>query len=430
MESEVGLLWPVAQGGGAWQEWTPMPSLSPQFVREERRLGLIGNGNPHVFGAWCRRVPAIPGQAYRLRVVLRGEGVEDAGLHLSPQIVWRRGERPEEECSVDAVRGFRLQDELLVGEDTFVAPANCDGAEVRILLRYAAEARIWVEEVSLIPGELPASRPLRVAVTRGCPAPPSTLAANLDYYGGCLDRAAALGADLVLLPEFANYASLPAARGEALLALAEPIPGPFCRMLAERARRHGCWVVSGLLEREGEFIFNTAVLFDRRGELAGTQRKVHPYWPEEPLGVLPGESFAPIPTEFGSVGIMICYDSWWPESARLLALRGAELILFPNAGYEEKILAARAIDNNVYLAASSLYSPAAILDPRGNSLATSAAEGVIAATVDLNLRPKCHPNAGGNLNPGPGGSRWARNARSNRLYEEILAEVSRGVRDR
>jgi predicted amidohydrolase len=170
-------------------------------------------------------------------------------------------------------------------------------------------------------------------------------------------------------------------------------------------------------------MFNCAVLFDREGRLLGKQRKVHPYWPEEPLGVSPGESFEVFTTDFGVVGMMICYDSWWPEAARLLALKGAEVILFPNAGYEEKILPARAIDNNVYIVAATLYSPAAIVDTRGNLLAHSAVENVLAAEIDLNDRPKCHPNAGGNLNPGPGGARWARNALSTRVDEEILAAL-------
>ena len=404
-----------------------MPSLTPGFERQATRLGLMGGGNPHVFGAWCRRVEVSPGQVYRLRVVLRCHGIDDPGLSLSPQILWRRGDRPEAECAVDATRYWHREDDLLVAEDDLAAPTGCDGAEIRVLLRYAALSRVWIESVSLTLGSRPAPRPLALAVMRGCPPPPSTPAANLAYYGERLDRAAALGADLALLPEFVNYASLPAARGEGLVTLAEALPGRWCSMLAERACRHGMWVGAGLLEREHEFVYNTAVLLDRQGVLVGKQRKVHPYWPEEPAGVLPGDTFATLATEFGQVGFMICYDSWWPESARLLALRGAELILFPNAGYEERIMAARAIDNNVYLAASSLYSPAAVYDSRGTALVSSVVDGIVTATIDLGDRPKCHPNAGGNLNPGPGGARWARNARSGRLYDEIAAEVRRSA---
>ncbi|MBT7595975.1 MAG: carbon-nitrogen hydrolase family protein, partial [Gemmatimonadetes bacterium] len=199
------------------------------------------------------------------------------------------------------------------------------------------------------------------------------------------------------------------------------LPGAFCDMLAKRARQANCYMAAGVLERDGDIVYNSAVLVDRQGKLVGVQRKVHPYWPEEPAGVVPGESFDTFRTDFGVVGFMICYDSWWPESARLLALKGAELVLFPNAGYEPLILPARAIDNNVYILTASLYSPAAVTNTLGETLARSTVDGVLSAQIDLESRPKCHPNAGGNLNPGPGGARWARNARSVRIYEEILA---------
>ena len=427
MESTDNLLSSISGNGDGWSTWAPMPSLAPQFLREGRSLKIDGNGNEHCFGAWCQRVPAVPGKAYQLRVVLRGVGIDDLGLQLTSHVVWRRGERPEEQCAEDAVRGFRREGGRLVGEDTFLAPDNCDGAEVRLLLRYAAGGKVWFDEVGLSEGEMPASRYVRVGAMRCRPSHPATAEDHLRVYAERVNQLGERDADLILLPEFANTASLPTCRGEELRESAEAIPGPFCGMLAEKAKGYGCYVCSGILERDGGFVFNTAVLYDRKGVLVGRQRKVHPYWPEEPMGVSPGESFEVFDTDFGIVGIMICYDSWWPESARLLALKGAELILFPNAGYEEKILPARAIDNNAYVAVSSLGSPAAIVDTRGELLAASRVDGVISADIDLNARPKCHPNAGGNLNPGPGGARWARNARSTRVYEEILREVRSSI---
>ena len=434
MTNEGNLLAPVCSSDDSWSTWSPMPSLSPSFFREEmpgaskrQCLGISGNGNLYCFGAWCQRVSVEPGQTYRLRVVLRAEGLKDPGLHLTPHVVWRRGERPEEQCAEDTIRGFRLQGDRLVGEDLFVAPDNCDSAEVRLLLRYAPEVTLRFEEIFLTAAEMPGPRRVRVGTMRCCPPRPSTADDHLRIYAEKIDRLGATRPDLILLPEFANTAALPPARGEELRETAETIPGPFCRMLAEKAAAYGCYICAGILERDGDYMFNAALLYDRKGEQVGKQRKVHPYWPEEPMGISPGDSFQTIQTDFGTVGIMICYDSWWPESARLLALQGAELILFPNAGYEEKILPARAIDNNAYLVVASLGSPAAIVDPRGEMLAISAVDNVLTAEIDLNDRPKCHPNAGGNLNPGPGGARWARNARSIQVYEEILAEVQRSV---
>jgi predicted amidohydrolase len=413
---------------GLWTAWSPMPALSPEFGVEPGAGGvdsaclrISGGGNRYQFGAWTRRVPARPGAAYRLRVAFRCRGIDALGLHVTPHIVWRRGEHLEEQCAADAVRQLRRERDHFTGEDVFVAPPECDAAEVRLLLRYAPEGEVWFDAVSLEETEPPRPRRVRVGTMRGRPFYPAAPEDHIRYYAAQIDRLASGRPDLVLLPEFANIAALPQQRGTALRDAAERIPGPFCGMLAAAARQYRCYVASGLLEQEGDHVFNAALLFDREGRLVGKQRKIHPYWPEEPLGVSPGETFEVFPTDFGVVGCMICYDSWWPESARLLALKGAELILFPNAGYEERILPARAIDNNVYVVAATLYSPAAIVDTRGELLAHSVVDNVLLAEIDLANRPKCHPNAGGNLNPGPGGARWARNALSTRVDEEILS---------
>lgn len=407
-----------------------MPSIAPRFSRggaDGGSLCLSGNGNRHCFGAWCQRIPATPVQAYRFQVSLHCSGIEDLGLHVTPHIVWRRGELPEENCAEDAIRSFRQEENSIIGEDVFIAPNNCDGAEVRLMLRYAANGKVWFDDVSLTETEAPKSRRIRVGTMRFRPPQPATLESHVEAYAEQIDRIGATQPDIIALPEFSNISALPQAHGLELWNLAEKIPGPFCEMLADKARAYNSYICAGILEQDGEFIFNTAVLYDRQGNFVGKQRKIHPYWPEEPLGVSPGDTFEVFQTDFGIIGIMICYDSWWPESARILALKGAEIILFPNAGYEEKILPARAIDNNVYIVASTLNSPAAIVNTRGEILAVSAVNNILTAEIDLNDRPKCHPNAGGNMNPGPGGARWARNSNSAKIYEEILAEVRNSI---
>jgi predicted amidohydrolase len=126
--------------------------------------------------------------------------------------------------------------------------------------------------------------------------------------------------------------------------------------------------------------------------------------------------------DFGRVGIIICYDSWFPEATRLLGLKGAEVILFPSEGYHPPLLPARAVDSRVYIVASSVFYPAVILDTLGNSVA-STESGLVTASVDLSRRPTPHPNAGGSLNTSPGGRRGTRNSLSATLYEELRATI-------
>ena len=419
------LTWDPEVNFDSWYQWTPMPSLSPLFSVEKKSkkncLSLSGNGNHHVFGAWCQYVEIQAGGTYQLEVRFQCQNISDLSLHITPHIVWRREETVEDNCSEDTVYDFRSFEKgtrLVVAKNTFTAPNDCDGAEIRLLMRYAKQGQVWFDNVSLMVSDPLPSRMVTVGAMRYRPYHPASQSDHIRLYAEKVDQLA--HCDIILLPEFANTASAPQKRGQSLWELAEKIPGPFCKMLSHKASTHNSYICSGLLEQDGDYIFNSAILYNHQGELIGKQRKVHPYWPEGPQGISPGDQFDVFTTDFGVVGIMICYDSWWPESARVLGLKGAELILFPNAGYEEKILPARAIDNNVFLVASTLNSPATIINSVGETLANSSVNNVLSATIDLNNRPKCHPNAGGNLNSGPGGARWARNARSNRLYEQIL----------
>ena len=183
-------------------------------------------------------------------------------------------------------------------------------------------------------------------------------------------------------------------------------------------------VLGCIYERDGELLFNTAFLLDRDGELVGTYRKVHLYWPEEREGISPGDDFPVFQTDVGAIGVMTCYDSWFPETARILGLKGAEIILFPNAGYGEEQVLARPGDNAVYLVISAMNSPSLIATPDSRVLASTTVNGVVAATVDLNDRATAHPNAGGTLNASPGGRLASRHAPSLRLYRDLLARAS------
>jgi predicted amidohydrolase len=146
-------------------------------------------------------------------------------------------------------------------------------------------------------------------------------------------------------------------------------------------------VVAGIYEREGQVVYNTAVLIDRQGRMAGRYRKVYIPREEYEGGITPGSDYPVFHTDFGTIGLMICWDSQYPDPARALALRGAEMILMPIAGGVETLSKARAIENHVFLAASGYDHPTFILDPNGEVLSRAAERATIAtATVNLNRR--------------------------------------------
>jgi beta-ureidopropionase len=156
------------------------------------------------------------------------------------------------------------------------------------------------------------------------PDPADTLKLGLSL----LDAAGAQGADLALLPEGFVAAGLPASR---LPAVAEPMDGPSFRAVAERARRHSMYVVAGFYAAVNGCIANVAALFDRSGRLVGTYAKRHPTEGEIDNGVTPGSEVAVFNTDFGHIGLAICFDLNWQDLWAKLAGKGAELVCWISA---------------------------------------------------------------------------------------------------
>jgi len=161
-------------------------------------------------------------------------------------------------------------------------------------------------------------------------------AENLARAIGLIDEAASRGADLVCLPELFRNPYFCQREDAALFDLAEPVPGPTTIALAEAARRHGVVVVASLFERRAPGIaHNTAAIIDADGTLAGVYRKMH--IPDDPgyyekYYFTPGDlGFRPVDTRIGRIGVLVCWDQWFPEAARLMTLAGAEVILYPTA---------------------------------------------------------------------------------------------------
>ena len=161
-------------------------------------------------------------------------------------------------------------------------------------------------------------------------------AANLAVIEARVAEAAKAGARLVLLQELHNGAYFCQHENVCEFDQAESIPGPSTERLAKLARQHGVVLVGSLFEKRATGLYhNTAVVLDSDGSLAGKYRKMH--IPDDPgfhekFYFTPGDlGFEPIDTSVGRLGVLVCWDQWYPEAARLMALAGAELLLYPTA---------------------------------------------------------------------------------------------------
>jgi N-carbamoylputrescine amidase len=251
---------------------------------------------------------------------------------------------------------------------------------------------------------------------------------NLRRACGLLREAAARGSEVACLPELFRTQYFCQVEESSRFDLAEPIPGPTTKALSEVARETGMAIVGSIFERRAPGVYhNTAVVLDSDGTLRGRYRKMH--IPDDPLYYekyyfTPGDlGFQAIPTQFARVGTLVCWDQWYPEAARLTALKGAEILFYPTAiGWHpaekaefgaaqasawETIQRAHAIANGVYVAAVNrighegdpgggleFWGSSFLADPFGRIIARAGTdtEEIVTAVCDPKLQEETRRN--------------------------------------
>jgi N-carbamoylputrescine amidase len=254
-------------------------------------------------------------------------------------------------------------------------------------------------------------------IQMSCVADP---AANLDKAVQRIRQAAKSGAQIVCLQELFRSPYFCQREDPSLFDLAEPIPGPTSERLSAAARETGTVVIASLFERRAAGVYhNTAAVFDADGKLAGIYRKMH--IPDDPLYYekyyfTPGDlGFRAFDTRYGRIGVLVCWDQWYPEGARLTALKGAQILFYPTAigwhpreqaefgtqqhGAWELIQRSHAVANGLYVAAVNrvghegpadgglnFWGASFVSDPFGKVLARASHEREEVLIVPCDLR--------------------------------------------
>ena len=240
---------------------------------------------------------------------------------------------------------------------------------------------------------------------------------NLERTLRLISQAASVGANVICLQELFQTRYPCQSEDHDRFEDAEPIPGPTQHALSQAAAETNAVVIGSMFERRSAGVYhNSAIVIDQRGELCGVYRKMH--IPDDPLYYekfyfAPGDlGFRSFNTGAGKIGVCVCWDQWFPEAARLTAMRGAELIFYPTAigwlpdeketcgasqqNAWETMLRSHAIANGVFVAAPNrvgtegeleFWGGSLVVDPYGEVLARGSCDGeeIVTADCDLSL---------------------------------------------
>lgn len=397
-----------------WTSGSPREELRPTLAfastggRDGKGCFIIQHDEREgLHGFWTKKIPVIGGQHYRFQAWRSVTHVATPRQSVLARILWRdeKGNMvPQDEPSAPGyLVGWKPNSEAehpmdkhtdsagwTEVSDAYRAPSKATAAIVELHGMWAPNGRIEWSQVSFEAVPEPQPRIARLATIHHRPTGKSA-EQNCREFAPLIAQAAEKKADLVVLGETLTYV----ATGKSMVESAEPIPGPSTEYFGQLAKQHDLYIVVPIVERDKHLVYNVAVLVGPDGQIVGKYRKVALPRNEVERGVSPGKDYPVFETRFGKVGMMVCYDGFFPEVARELTNNGAEVIAWPVWGCNPNLAKARACENQVYIVSSTYedisrnWMLSAVYDHSGETIANAKEWDTIAiAEVDLNRRLK------------------------------------------
>ena len=380
----------------AAKSWTitgPVSTMQPltaidNTTRFSGQFGLkMESSNPNCHGRAVQTVAVKGGQTYLFSARFRTEKIMSVHKNVLIRVRWLAD---KEQVGYNFIYDITGESNgWFLASDKIKAIETSTHAEISLEFRWST-GTVWWDDISLETCLAEPPRNVKVGTFYFRPPGP-TVEKNISMMSDLLDQAGKAGCDIVCLPE--GWPTCDTDLGMTKVE-ANTLEGSASVMMSRKANQYKMYIVSGLYSWVGDTLKNVAVLYDRQGKIQGVYEKIQLPDSETEQGAVPGNSFPVFTTDFGKIGILICWDSAFPEVSRMLALNGAEILFCPIWGDVRgpeswKVTArSRAIDNGVFFVTNIFDGHSVIVNPAGDILQESGTQGtLLTATVDLNYNP-------------------------------------------
>ena len=358
--------------GPEWYCISPYAEAAPLFERVESgdadktggMLVQISNGKRNCFGRWVVPVKGVEGgKTYQFSVSCQVSGVRDAKTNLHVMLSWRGAD--EKDIQRDYVPASFTKDGVFF-ERVLPAPEGSVSMLAELCFKWSETGQVKWSGGSLFETDPIETRKCRVAAA--FTTLPGGKETNLKAVLDVIDKAAESKPDILCLGETVLTV------GTDFFESAVTLDGPEVAALGGKANQYSMYIVIGLNLFEDGFYRNVALLLDRAGKVAGIYRKIQLPLAEAEMGYTPGDESVVFDTDFGKIGVLICWDQGFPEATRKLYENGAEILFIPTMWNGMDIVApARARDHGIFVVCSAPRhsgDPCFVINPLGEVIAS------------------------------------------------------------